>query len=62
MDDYSHLRGAEGDDEQKSLINHEGGHSTGKDPRALLDQMKYISGLIEQVRAFSFKTQLPLGG
>lgn len=50
MDDHTYLKGTENDDEQKSLINHEGGHSSTKDPRALLDQMKYISSLIEKVR------------
>ena len=60
MNDHSHLRGIEGDDEQKSLINHEGGHDhSAKDPRALLDQMKYISSLIEKVSTLSKDSAQP---
>ena len=54
MEDYSHLRGADGDDENKPLINSEGAGHEPKNPKALLDEMKYISGLIERVISFSF--------
>jgi hypothetical protein len=49
MEDSTHLRGKDGDDEQKSLINDDNSHQPHKDPKALLAQMKYIANLIEKV-------------
>lgn len=37
MNDHRFLKGVEGDDEQKSLINNDGNSHQPKDPRALLD-------------------------
>lgn len=48
MEDSTHLRGKDGDDEQKSLINDDNSHQPHKDPKALLAQMKYIASLIEK--------------
>lgn len=46
MEDYSNLSKLDRDNESTNLIN-EGGEV--KDPRALLERMKYISDLIAKV-------------
>jgi hypothetical protein len=54
MDDSSHLRGKEGDGEsEKHLLGNEKGASSSESKQhQLLQEMKKISKLIEEVRSF----------
>lgn len=47
MDDYSHLRKEEGEEESRGLLSK--GETRPEEARELLDRMKYISSLIKEV-------------
>jgi hypothetical protein len=59
MEDYSHLRGAEGGEhETKGLVNESGHHHQTKSGKDLLERMKYISSLISAVSPNSYAKDL----
>lgn len=49
MDDSSHLRGKQGDGEKQGLINSDNAPSSESEAHQLLQEMKRISKLIEEV-------------